>query len=276
MELPFRAPSEFEPLCFTEATVEGHWFVFCGDRLLVELGPLEQPATTRAFARGRLGAAVAEVLSGCPGAHALSGPAARRRLLGGGVRSGRSAARRARLGGPAAAFLGARRRPLRARRARAAAPPMGPHAPVLRTLRHGTLAKREERVRVCPAYNFGLSARGARRHGARSRGKSDPARAQSALSCRHASALAGFVEPGESLEQCLAREVAEEVGVRIGASALLREPELAVSALAHDRVRLRVRRRRIEAASRRRSRTQSGSIYCICRNFRAKSRSLGN
>jgi NAD+ diphosphatase len=29
------------------------------------------------------------------------------------------------------------------------------------------------------------------------------------------SALAGFAEPGESLEQCLAREVEEEVGVRV-------------------------------------------------------------
>jgi NAD+ diphosphatase len=29
------------------------------------------------------------------------------------------------------------------------------------------------------------------------------------------SALAGFVEPGESLEQCVARETQEEVGVRV-------------------------------------------------------------
>jgi NAD+ diphosphatase len=32
------------------------------------------------------------------------------------------------------------------------------------------------------------------------------------------SALAGFVEPGESLEQCIAREVLEEVGVRISST----------------------------------------------------------
>jgi NAD+ diphosphatase len=30
------------------------------------------------------------------------------------------------------------------------------------------------------------------------------------------SALAGFVEPGESLEQCVVREVQEEVGVKVG------------------------------------------------------------
>jgi NAD+ diphosphatase len=35
------------------------------------------------------------------------------------------------------------------------------------------------------------------------------------------SALAGFVEPGESLEQCIAREVAEEVGVQISNSRYL-------------------------------------------------------
>ena len=32
------------------------------------------------------------------------------------------------------------------------------------------------------------------------------------------SALAGFVEPGETLEQCVAREVEEEVGVRVANS----------------------------------------------------------
>ena len=33
---------------------------------------------------------------------------------------------------------------------------------------------------------------------------------------RFFSALAGFVEPGESLEQCVAREIGEEVGIEVG------------------------------------------------------------
>ncbi|HEU4441161.1 MAG TPA: NUDIX-like domain-containing protein, partial [Burkholderiales bacterium] len=49
VELPFRAPLQFEPLCFAEARSEGHWFVFCGDRLLVELGPPERPSDDPRF-----------------------------------------------------------------------------------------------------------------------------------------------------------------------------------------------------------------------------------
>ena len=43
-ELPFRAPASFEALCSNEKREGGHWFVFCGDKLLVEMGPLEQPS----------------------------------------------------------------------------------------------------------------------------------------------------------------------------------------------------------------------------------------
>jgi NAD+ diphosphatase len=80
-----------------------------------------------------------------------------------------------------------------------------------------TEPKRDERVRVCPACKLGAYPRVA------------PAvmalvvRGRELLLARSPhfppgmySALAGFVEPGESLEQCAAREVAEEVGVRVG------------------------------------------------------------
>ena len=79
-----------------------------------------------------------------------------------------------------------------------------------------TLAKRDERVRTCPACRLSAYPRVAPavmmlvRRGDElllGRGPHFPAGMYSAL--------AGFVEPGESLEQCVEREVAEEVGVRV-------------------------------------------------------------
>ena len=79
-----------------------------------------------------------------------------------------------------------------------------------------TEAKRDERVRVCPACKLSAYPRVAPAVMALVR------RGRELLLARGPhfppgmySALAGFVEPGESLEQCLAREVAEEVGVQI-------------------------------------------------------------
>ena len=50
------------------------------------------------------------------------------------------------------------------------------------------------------------------------------------------SALAGFVEPGESIEDCVRREVREEVGLEVAQHHLFREPALGVPALADDRL----------------------------------------
>ena len=38
-ELPFRSPAQYQHLCSSDSHGEGWWFVFSGDRLLVELGP---------------------------------------------------------------------------------------------------------------------------------------------------------------------------------------------------------------------------------------------
>ena len=50
------------------------------------------------------------------------------------------------------------------------------------------------------------------------------------------SALAGFVEPGESIEEAVARELMEEAGVAVTRRALRRQPALAVPGLADDRL----------------------------------------
>jgi NAD+ diphosphatase len=79
-----------------------------------------------------------------------------------------------------------------------------------------TEAKSEERARACPACRLSVYPRISpavmalvRREGEILLGRSPH------FPPGMYSALAGFVEPGETLEQCLAREVEEEVGVRV-------------------------------------------------------------
>ena len=73
------------------------------------------------------------------------------------------------------------------------------------------------------------------------------------------SALAGFVEPGESLEEAVAREVLEESGVDGPRRALHRVAAVAVPRLAHGRLHRRVRRRRGRRPATASSRTPAGS-----------------
>jgi NAD+ diphosphatase len=80
-----------------------------------------------------------------------------------------------------------------------------------------TVAQANERSRVCPACRLSAYPRISpavmalvRREGQVLLGRSPH------FPPGMFSALAGFVEPGETLEQCLAREVQEEVGVSVG------------------------------------------------------------
>jgi NAD+ diphosphatase len=79
-----------------------------------------------------------------------------------------------------------------------------------------TEAHAEERVRVCPACKLSAYPRVAPAVMALiKRGKQLLLARGPHFPPGMYSALAGFVEPGESLEQCVAREVHEEVGVRV-------------------------------------------------------------
>jgi len=221
-ELPFRAPLGFEPACFSETCGDGHWFAFCGDKLLVELGPLERPSddprfrARPAWARlalqknykelrdraertlylGRLGGVdcwATELPAGAPAPEGASWEGLRPLFS---VLDDDHFA----LAGRALQLLEWDRTHQFCGRCGAKTEP-----------------KRAERVRVCPACKLSAYPRVAPAVMALVRRRNEILLARSPhFPAGMYSALAGFVEPGESLEQCLAREVAEEVGVRIG------------------------------------------------------------
>jgi NAD+ diphosphatase len=219
--LPFSRPADFEHCVACDAPGEGHWFVFRGDQLLVEMGPLERPSDDP-----RVRARPAWAKLPLQKNHDWLGSAATRRL-----------------------YLGL----LNGMQCWAAELPKDAEAPAgmswegLRTLfsvlddahfalagralqlvdwdrthqfcgRCGTRteAHREERVRVCPACKLSAYPRVAPAVMALVRREREILLARSPHFPQGMySALAGFVEPGESLEQCVTREVAEEVGIEI-------------------------------------------------------------
>jgi len=224
IEMPFTSPLEFEAaVAAPQGTGSAYWFVFKADRLLVELGPPSPRPSDDPRVPGRASWAKLPLRKNN---NPLWFEPARTLYLG-------------HLSGTACWAAEAP--------ADAAAPPAGMGWEGLRALfsvlddahfalagraiqlldwdrshhycgRCGTPteAKADERARVCPACKLSAYPRLApavmalvRRRGEILLGRSPH------FPPGMYSALAGFVEPGETLEQCLAREVEEEVGVRV-------------------------------------------------------------
>ena len=186
----------------------------------------------------------------------------RRAALRRGRRPGRRAGRRRGVGGAARRAAAPRRR-RHGRRRRWCCTPSGwpsgsarhPPLPALRQSAGGRAGRAraalpELRPRPVPAVRPG------RDHGRHRRRAGQPGRARllgrtpSWPQGRY-STLAGFVEPGETMEDAVRREVEEETGVKVGEVQLLRQPALAAAGepdggvhRAGDRHRDRRRRRR--------------------------------
>jgi NAD+ diphosphatase len=223
IELPFRRPVDFEHLVQCAAPGEGHWFVFRGADLLVELGPPDPRPSDDPRVRQRPSWARLPLRDN----HNWLGKSALRTLYLGRLRGQDLWA----------AELDA-----------AAEPPLpGTAWTGLRALfsvledDHFALAGRafqlidwdrthlfcgrcgtptqpkpDERARACPACKLTAYPRVAPAIMALVRRDDEMLLARSPhFPPGMYSALAGFVEPGESLEQCLAREVEEEVGVQV-------------------------------------------------------------
>ena len=221
IELPFRAPPQFEAACFAENRGEGHWFVFAGDKLLVELGPPERPSDDPRF-RARPAFARLPLHKN----HNILGPGTARTLYLG--RLGGVDCWAAELPADAAAPAGLSWEGLRPLFSVLDDDHFALAGRALQLLQWDrdhqfcgrcgtpTQAKRDERVRVCPACKLSAYPRVAPAVMALVHRGNELLLARSPhFPAGMYSALAGFVEPGESLEQCVAREVAEEVGVTV-------------------------------------------------------------
>lgn len=221
IHLPFHSPLSFDPVPSLDAPREGHWFVFCGDRLLVEIGPPSDAPTDdpRVAARpqwarvptggvpglgadplrcmhlGRLGDTHCHVAEMAPGTPAPQGAAWE------GLRTLFTVLDDAHfaLAGRALQIVDWDRTHQYC--GRCGTP---------------TVPKPDERVRACPACRLSAYPRVAPAIMALIRKGNEILLGRSPhFPPGMFSALAGFVEPGESLEQCVAREVLEEVGLEV-------------------------------------------------------------
>lgn len=219
--LPFSSPQDFEHRVRGGGDAEGLWFVFCGERLLVEVGPpdarpgddprvRERPSWARLPLRKNNNPLWSEplrtlYLGGLGGCDCWAAEVADARLPPGhdwvGLRALFSVLEDAHF-----ALAGRALQLLQWDRDHQFCGRCGTP----------TVPRAEERVRVCPACKLSAYPRVAPAVMALIRRGRELLLGRSPhFPAGMYSALAGFVEPGETLEQCVRREVAEEVGVEL-------------------------------------------------------------
>ncbi len=220
-ELPFSSPRDFEHRVSGAAAGEGLWFVFRGDQLLVEVGPPDPRPGEDPRVRERPSWARLPLQKHN---NRLWSEPVRTLYLGGlGTIDCWAAEVDSAQAPPGHGWIG-----LRALFAVLEDAHFALAGRALQLLdwdrshrycgRCGTptLPKTKERVRVCPACKFSAYPRVAPAVMALvKRGRELLLGRSPHFPPGMYSALAGFVEPGETLEQCVAREVAEEVGVTV-------------------------------------------------------------
>lgn len=205
-EMPFAAPEAFVPGVAVPATpaADALWFLFRESRLLVGDGTMQLPASD-------------EALAVACGAHHFLGMLGAREVYAAEIGEGQP---------PAPGYRFSDLRSLFSRLDDIRYALAGRALQIVdfdRTHRFcgrcgkATVARGHERGRECPAC--GLLAYPRLAPAVMALVRRPPNELLLARSHRFPpgmySALAGFVEPGETLEQCLAREVEEEVGVRV-------------------------------------------------------------